>query len=193
MGVSAQPSPACSCHCTPHAGGAPTTPGAVRAGAGEASSTGGGGGGGRGSRGGGSGGADGVSSAAGGVEVLRSEGLIVRIALSGGGVVGGSCVAILCYGNDASTPVSNLAAQVAVPKHLRMQLGPPSDTCLPPEPLPGFGPTLPPITQTLRLAQVGRPPYKPLKVRLRLAYEREGKHIVEEATIGPESFGQGMV
>jgi len=69
-----------------------------------------------------------------------------------------------------------------------MQLGPPSATALPPEPLPGYGPTLPPITQTLRLAQPGGPPYKPLKVRLRLTYERDGVPVVEEATIGPESF-----
>jgi hypothetical protein len=125
-----------------------------------------------------------------GVEVLRSEGLIVRVSVSGAGVVDGGCVVTLCYGNDAPTPVTNLTAQVAVPKHLRMRLDPPSATSLPPEPLPGYGPTLPPITQALRLSQVGGPPYKPVKVRLRLAYDRAGEHVVEEATIGPESFGQ---
>ena len=124
-----------------------------------------------------------------GVEVLRSEGLIVRISLATGGVVNGGCVVTLCYGNDAPTPVENFSAQVAVPKHLKMQLGPPSATSLPPEPLPGYGPTMPPITQTLRLSQPAGPPYKPIKVRLRLTYDRAGKSVVEESTIGPESFG----
>jgi len=50
--------------------------------------------------------------------------------------------------------------------------------------------TLPSITQVLRLTQPAGPPYKPLRVRLRLAYERAGLPVVEEATIGPESFGQ---
>ena len=77
-----------------------------------------------------------------------------------------------------------------MPKHLRMLLGQPSGSSLPAEPLPGYGPTLPPVTQVLRLSQPAGPPYKPLKVRLRLAYERAGVPVVEEATIGPESFGQ---
>ena len=42
-------------------------------------------------------------------------------------------------------------------------------TSLPPEPLPGFGPTLPPITQPLTLKQTGAA-VKPIKLKVKVSY-----------------------
>ena len=85
-----------------------------------------------------------------GRELLRSEGFVASVVVCGP-VESTSTTVALCYGNDAAQSLSDLRAEVALPRHLKMELSAPSATSLPPEPLPGFGPTLPPVTQMLRL------------------------------------------
>ena len=79
-------------------------------------------------------------------------------------------------------------AEVAVPRYLTMNLGPPSGTSLPAEPLPGFGPTLPPITQTLWLTRQEPAQRKPLKLKLKINYSRGGVSGVQQCTVGPETI-----
>ena len=123
-----------------------------------------------------------------GREVLREGGLVVRMLLSSK-VRDGCATVTFCYGNDAPTAVADLKAEVAVPRYLTMRLGAPSGTTLAPEPLPGFGPTLPPLTQTLRLSQEPPAPFKPLKVKLKLSYSRgDAKAVENMIVIGPEAF-----
>jgi len=103
-------------------------------------------------------------------------------------VADGSCVCTFCFGNDSADSLSELRAEVAVPRYLVATLGKPSAEHLPPEPIPGFGPTLPPITQSLRLVQPLGPPFKPLKLKLKLTYARGGVAETQTVTVGPEAF-----
>ena len=96
---------------------------------------------------------------------------------------------------DSANPVEGLVAEVAVPKHeraaafpLTVDLGAPSATSLPPEPLPGFGPTLPPITQPLTLKQTGAAA-KPIKLKVKVSYTVGGASKVEMISVGPEHLG----
>ncbi len=84
--------------------------------------------------------------------------------------------------------MEGLVAEVAVPKYLTVDLGAPSATSLPPEPLPGFGPTLPPITQPLTLMQTGAS-VKPIKLKVKVSYTVGGASKVEMISVGPEHLG----
>ena len=129
-----------------------------------------------------------ASGGAGGVEVLRADGLVVSVVLSAPQSAEGATLTF-CYGNDEPSAVDDLRAEVAVPRYLAMNLGPPSATSLPAEPVPGFGPTLPPITQTLWLTRQEPAQRKPLKLKLKLNYSRGGvSGQVQQCTIGPETL-----
>ena len=100
----------------------------------------------------------------------------------------GSASVALMFGNDSANPVEGLVAEVAVPRYLTVELGAPSATSLPPEPLPGFGPTLPPITQPLTLTQTGAA-VKPIKLKVKVSYTVGGASKVEMIAVGPEHLG----
>ena len=123
-------------------------------------------------------------------EVTRTaDGLVVTVSLGGGGVAAdGSASVALMFGNDSANAVEGLVAEVAVPKYLTVDLGAPSATSLPPEPLPGFGPTLPPITQPLTLKQTGAA-VKPIKLKVKVSYTVGGAAKVEMISVGPEHLG----
>ncbi len=123
-------------------------------------------------------------------EVTRTaDGLVVTVSLGGGGVAAdGSASVALMFGNDSANPVEGLVAEVAVPRYLTVELGAPSATSLPPEPLPGFGPTLPPITQPLTLTQTGAA-VKPIKLKVKVSYTVGGASKVEMIAVGPEHLG----
>jgi len=122
-----------------------------------------------------------------GRELVRSQGMVVSIVVCGP-VEASSATVALCYANDAAEPLDELRAEVALPKFLKMELSAPSGTSLPAEPLPGFGPTLPPLTQMLRLIQQVDPP-KPLKIKLKVSFTRGGDRVtVGPLTVGPEFF-----
>ena len=118
-----------------------------------------------------------------------ADGLVVTVSLGGGGVAAdGSASVALMFGNDSANPVEGLVAEVAVPRYLTVELGAPSATSLPPEPLPGFGPTLPPITQPLTLTQTGAA-VKPIKLKVKVSYTVGGASKVEMIAVGPEHLG----
>uniref|UniRef100_A0A7S3BII8 GAE domain-containing protein n=1 Tax=Haptolina ericina TaxID=156174 RepID=A0A7S3BII8_9EUKA len=127
-----------------------------------------------------------------GRELLRADGFVASVVVCGP-IEKTSTTVALCYGNDAAQPLSDLHAEVALPRYLKMELSPPSATSLSPEPLPGFGPTLPPVTQILRLHQQPRldepsKPFKPFKIKLKVSYNRNGAPVVVQAIVGPEFF-----
>jgi len=120
--------------------------------------------------------------------VLRADGLVVSVVLTAPHSAEGATLTF-CYGNDEPSAIDDLRAEVAVPRYLAMNLGPPSATSLPAEPVPGFGPTLPPITQTLWLTRQEPAQRKPLKLKLKLNYSRGGvSGLAQQCTIGPETL-----
>uniref|UniRef100_A0A7S4F1Q3 GAE domain-containing protein n=2 Tax=Chrysotila carterae TaxID=13221 RepID=A0A7S4F1Q3_CHRCT len=126
-----------------------------------------------------------AAGAAKGREVLREDGIVVRIVPSAA-TGDDTASATLCYGNDGGR-VDHFSAEAAVPRYLAIVLGAPSGSSMAAEPLPGFGPTLPPITQALHLKQQASPA-KPFKVKLKVNYTRSGKPQSLTTTIGPDCF-----
>eukprot|EP00802_Teleaulax_amphioxeia_P001911 Tamp_01913.p1 GENE.Tamp_01913~~Tamp_01913.p1 ORF type:complete len:955 (+),score=284.97 Tamp_01913:1710-4574(+) len=76
--------------------------------------------------------------------------------------------------NSAKDDLTNFSCKVAVPKHLQITIGPPSSTIL-----RGSGGA---ITQTMNVTNAHRG-VKPLKMRMVLGYDRNGKKERQEADI----------
>lgn len=74
-------------------------------------------------------------------------------------------VQTLIFTRKESGTISNFTCKAAVPKHMYVQISPPSDQVI------GHG-TTGEIRQTLRLSAVD--PVRPVRVRLRLEFEKEG-------------------
>ena len=124
-----------------------------------------------------------------GKEAMRADGLVIRVVLLS--AAHGNATVELRYSNEGEATISQLRAEMAVPKFATMDFGAPSGTDLPPPP-----PTSPPITQRLTMTQQpdGREGWQPklLKAKLKVSYSLNSAAATTAATqlvtMGPEFF-----